>query len=378
MRALLVSSRFPWPPYTGDRLRASVWLQALAGRATVTLVAPPGAVPEGLPGFTHVQAPTSVAALFSAAARSVGQGLPATALLAAGRDWRRALVAADTVGGPFDVAVVLLARTHPWVFPHLRARRLILDAIDALGANLDERARAAGALTSWLWRFEARRTARLERAAAPRYERVLVVAEDERGAFGVNAVAAPHGVEVLPLVDGERDIDVAFWGRLAYFANLDAARLLLEEVWPRVRAARAGATLLLGGTQAPGWMRDLHGREGITVLSPMEDRAGLLRRTRVAVLPLRYGTGQSNKALEAGEAGCAIVSTPAGVRALPGLEAVAAVADGPERLAAEIVALLTDDARRRRAGGLARRVVETGHDRTAACARLAALALGQD
>lgn len=373
---MIVSSRFPWPPYTGDRLRACVWLQALAARASVTLVAPPGVVPEEAAGCTHVQAPTSFAALAAAAARSVGQGLPATALLAAGRGWRRALAAADAVGGPFDVAIVLLARVHPWVFGHLYARRLILDAIDSLGANLVERARAAGPLASWLWRLEARRTARLEREAAPRYDRVLVVADGERGAFGANAVSAPHGVEVLSLVEGKRDFDVAFWGRLAYFANLDAARLLLEEIWPRVRAARGDATLLLGGVQAPGWIRDLDGREGITVLSPMQDRAGLLRRTRVAVLPLRFGTGQSNKALEAGEAGCAIVSTPAGVRALPELAAVACTAEGPEALSEAIIALLGDDVRRRESGAAARRAVEMNYDRRLACERLAGLALG--
>ncbi|MEW6336340.1 MAG: glycosyltransferase [Acidobacteriota bacterium] len=378
MRVLIVSSRFPWPPYTGDRLRACVWLQALAGRASVTLVAPPGVVPAGVGGFTHVRAPASVTALVAAAATSVGRGLPATALLAAGRDWRSALAAADAVGGPFDVAVVLLARTHPWVFRHLRARRVVLDAIDALGANLEERARAAGSVASRLWSVEARRTMRLEREAAPRYERVLVVAEDERAAFGGNAEAVPHGVDVLPITDGQRDIDVAFWGRFAYFANLDATRLLLEEIWPRVRAARSGATLQLGGAQAPGWIRDLDGSEGITVLSPLGDRAAWLRRVKVAVLSMRYGTGQSNKAMEAGEGGCAIVSTSAGVRALPDLAAVSALADDPERIAAEIVALLSDDARRRRAGGQARRIVETVYDRTAACARLAALALGED
>ena len=69
-------------------------------------------------------------------------------------------------------------------------------------------------------------------------------------------MAIPHGVVLGPLADGPRDIDVAFWGRLAYFANADAARFLLEEVWPLVRAARPGCTLLIGGADAPGWMRD--------------------------------------------------------------------------------------------------------------------------
>ena len=38
MRVVVASSRFPWPPYTGDRLRTTVWLEALSRDHEVTLV----------------------------------------------------------------------------------------------------------------------------------------------------------------------------------------------------------------------------------------------------------------------------------------------------------------------------------------------------
>jgi hypothetical protein len=31
VRVLVVASRFPWPPITGDRLRTTLWLEALVG-----------------------------------------------------------------------------------------------------------------------------------------------------------------------------------------------------------------------------------------------------------------------------------------------------------------------------------------------------------
>ena len=46
MNVLLLSPRFPWPPYTGDRLRATIWLDALARIGNVTLIAPPGRAPQ--------------------------------------------------------------------------------------------------------------------------------------------------------------------------------------------------------------------------------------------------------------------------------------------------------------------------------------------
>ena len=375
MRALLVASRFPWPPVTGDRLRTTLWLEALAGKAEVTLVTPPGSLPAGPPRFTHVVVGRSVGQLTSAALAVAARGLPATALLAAGRDWAGAL---SRVGGPFDVAVVVLARTDPWVFPHLRARRTVLDAIDSLAANLAERARHAYGVGSALWRIESARTARLEGDAARRYDRVVVVADSEAAAFGGAASVVPIGVEVRPEGQGARDSDVGFTGRLAYFANRDAARWLLEAIWPRVRAALPGATLLLAGADAPAFVRHRHGRDGITVVSPMADPAALLRRVRVALLPLRFGTGQSVKALEAAEASCAIVSTPAGARGLPALLPHAVTAGDADGLAAAVTELLGDEPRRAALGAAARAAAAASYPRAVTLARLAAVARGSE
>ena len=374
----MVSSRFPWPVVTGDRIRALAWLEALAPRAEVTLVAPPGRVPAGAPQFRLVSAPASPAALAAAAWRTVRGGLPATALLAAGRGWGRALARAERVGGPFDAAVLLLARLDPWAFPHLRARRLVFDAIDSLAANLRARAEAAHGPARWLWRAEAGRTERLERDAASRYGRVVVVADAERAAFGGSAAAVFHGVALDESAGGEREFDVGFWGRLAYFANRDAARLVLDEIWPRIRAARPDATLLLAGADAPAFVRRAHGRDGVTVVSPMEERARLLRTVRVALLPLRFGSGQSNKVLEAAEASCALVATPEAVRGLDAIAAEATVARDPAGLADGVVGLLRDPAARAQAGRRLRGAVEREYSRARACERLAALALGPE
>ncbi|MGD1147846.1 MAG: glycosyltransferase family 4 protein [Thermoanaerobaculaceae bacterium] len=375
---LLVSSRFPWPVITGDRIRALAWLEALAPRANVTLVAPEGRIPADAPAFRHVPAPHSLSAIFSAGWRTISEGLPATALLAAGHAWESALDEAERNSGPFDAAVLLLARLDPWAFGRLRAGRLVLDAIDSLAANLRARAAAARGPARFLWRLEADRTARLERGAASRYDRVLVVADAERAAFGERTEAVFHGVALEPAAECDRDFDVGFWGRLTYFANRDAAALVLGEIWPRIRAARPGATLLLAGADAPSFVRRAHGRDGVTVISPMEDRGRLLRRVRVALFPLRFGTGQSNKVLEAAEASCALVASPEAVRGLDAIAGEAAVAREPAALAQSVLGLLSDPAAAAARGRRLRAVVEREYSRERACEKLAAVALGFD
>jgi glycosyltransferase involved in cell wall biosynthesis len=377
-RVLIVSSRFPWPPVTGDRGRVVAWLEALAPRADVTLVAPDGRVPAAAPPFRFVTAHRSAARFAAAALRTVTEGLPATAMLAAGYDWTGALEPAEREWGPFDAAVVLLARLDPWVFPHLRQKWRILDAIDSLAGNMEQRARAARGPARVLWRLEARRTARLERSAAARYDRVLVIAESERAAFGERSTAIFHGVRLERPATGPRDFDVGFWGRLAYFANRDAAAFLLEEIWPRIRRARPDASLVIAGADAPAFVRRQSGREGITVISPMADRSGLLRRVRVALFPVRFGSGQSTRVPEAAEASCALVATPEAVRGLDAVVAEAFVEIEPERLAARVLGLLADPAAAAAQGERLRLVAEREFSRVEACRRLADAVLFRD
>jgi glycosyltransferase involved in cell wall biosynthesis len=177
---------------------------------------------------------------------------------------------------------------------------------------------------------------------------------------------------------GPRKFDVGFWGRLAHFANRDAAAVLLGEIWPRIRRAKPDATLVIAGADAPLFVRRRQGRDGVTVVSPMADRSGLLRRVRVALLPLRFGTGQSNKVLEAAEASCALVATPEAVRGLDAIAAEAVVEREPEKLATRVLGMLADPTTTAAQGERLRLVVERDFSRVAACRLLAEAVLLYD
>ncbi len=224
------------------------------------------------------------------------------------------------------------------------------------------------------WRSEARKAERLERDAEGRYDAIVTVTPVESDRFGAKGVVLPIGIAVSALGDARRDIDFAFWGRLAYFANEQAARTIVTRLWPRIRRQRPGATLLLGGAEAPAWIRQLHGRDGITVESPIADRDAALRRVRVALLPIGFGSGQSLKTLEAAEAGCAIAGTSLAFRGCEELVSAATIDDDPDRLADRAVALLAnEDARTSAAAELRARVIRF-YSRQATLEQMARLA----
>lgn len=371
MNALVLSSRFPWPPFTGDRLRATIWLEALERVANVSLVAPNGVIPEHAPRLTfHPAAPSAMRGV-AGALRVLG-GAPVHALLAAPYDWADAIERALHDAGAFDATIVLLSRLDPWVRGVLPNGFRVLDAIDSLRRSMSERADEASLLTRSFWGAESRRVARAEEDLARVYDRVLVVSGEETADLG--AIAISNGVAIAPLAENApRPFDFGFWGRLAYFANADAASWLLDEIWPAVRAQRPAATLLIAGADAPARIRAAHGRDGVVVQSPAADIAAAARRVSVALFPVRYGTGQSNKVLEAAEGGCAIVATPQAMRGFAPLAAHASIASDAEGLARAAVATISDASRRTVMAKALRRVVESEYAREQTLERLAAI-----
>ncbi|MEO8034566.1 MAG: glycosyltransferase [Acidobacteriota bacterium] len=373
MKALIVTQRFPWPPHTGDRLRATTWLSALGTGWEITLIAPDGRVPAGVPLFRFQRATWSLLGCLRGTLAVIGGRVPLQCLLAAPYNWRGAIARARREAGRFDVTVILLSRMHPWVREALEGRT-ILDAIDSLRRNAEERRRASGWATRWLWGIEERRMTRLECEETSAYERVVVVSEEETCEFGRSvAVAVPVGVPVAPLGVAPRTFDFGFWGRLPYFANADAVNWLLEEIWPAIRALRPQATLVIGGAGAPRSLRAEARRQGVTLVSPIDDIASFGRDIRVALMPLRYGSGQSTKVLEAAEAGCAIVGTPEAMRGLAPIAALARIETSAPAFARAAVELFDDDRREHIVTQL-REVVDARYSRSATLLRLAAIA----
>jgi glycosyltransferase involved in cell wall biosynthesis len=372
MKALIVTPRFPWPPFTGDRLRATIWLSALAPNAEVALVSPRGTVPGDAPKFRFYPAAPSLTRCIQRAAAVILDRLPIQCLLAAPYEWSGAIAEARHESGPFDMTVVLLTRLHPWV-RHSLEGSTILDAVDSLRRNAEERSKASPAAVRWLWKAEEGRMARVERDAAGMYDRVLVVSEEETSDLD-RAMAVPNGVSTAPLDGAPRGFDFGFWGRLPYFANADAVAWILDEIWPAIRSLHPSATLVIGGADASRAQRNAARRGGVTLDSPIDDVAAFARNIRVALMPLRHGSGQSNKILEAAEAGCAIVGTAQALRGLAPLAPHTCIESTADGLARAAVDLLADDDRRSSLAAHLRDTVETHYDRSTTLDRLSAIA----
>lgn len=158
--------------------------------------------------------------------------------------------------------------------------------------------------------------------------------------------------------------DVVFSGTLDYRPNTDAARWLLRDIWPRIRAAKPDATLAVVGRNPTAAITGYGGKDGVTITGGVPDDRPYMAGAGVYVLPLRFGAGVRVKLLNAMSMGGAVVATrmaTEGVNVRSG-EHLVTTPSHAGAFAAAVVALLDDPARRERLGQMARALMVARYD----------------
>jgi len=280
------------------------------------------------------------------------------------RQARLEVAEARRQGAPFDAIHVEHLRGAVAIdLPRSLGLHTIFDAVDCLAelARLTA-AHNPSALYRLVARHEERRTARLEARMLGAADLVTVAAERDRQALLMNdsharVLTVPNGAvvrgEPIRLPSAPR---VVFTGKLSYHANQAAARWLLEQVWPRVRARVPSAELTLAGADPPSWLREACLLPDVQVVANPVDLSAIVASARVALAPIVYSVGIQNKVLEAMALGVPVVGTSSAAAGLhrDGGQALG-VADDPEAFAALVADVLTSDS-------VARRLSSAGYE----------------
>jgi glycosyltransferase involved in cell wall biosynthesis len=149
-----------------------------------------------------------------------------------------------------------------------------------------------------------------------------------------------------------------FMGTLDYRPNADAARWLVDDLFPRVRQSRPDARLRLVGRGS-----ERFAAAGVDAIGYVDDVSAELAGADVLVAPLRMGGGARFKVLEAMAAGVPIVATRFGMQ---GIDAEpdrhALIADDAASFAATVTRLLEDAPLRTQLAHAARKLVEQHYD----------------
>lgn len=265
-----------------------------------------------------------------------------------------------------DLVYAHLIRTAEYVRGKTAAPRILAMQV-AQSLNLDRMARYRRNLFSRVfYRLELAAVRRYEPAIAASFDFRTVISAHDRDAIGLPADSVwlvPHGVDTNEFgpraQEPERIGPVIFSGMLDTPTNVEAVRMLLEEIWPQVIVRLPWARLRIVGRNPSPTVRRLVRRAGVELKASVPSIAEYMADAALAVAPMRIAAGLQNKVLEAMASGLAVVATPEalegiGVRA--GTEAV--LASNSARFAQAVVRLLADPERRLTIGRRARAFIE--------------------
>lgn len=350
MRLLLVTSRFPLPPWRGNQVRTIQWLEALAEHH-VEVVCPAGEQNQDLSGLSaavhtyDVGRVPQVMGVFSAGVR----GLPFQEGLYDVPAAARALGAA-LEKAPWDLVVVQMVRCG-WAADLLTSRApdvpILFDAIDCMGLHFERGGEQFPMLLRPLVALEARRCARREAALARRVELTVAVSQRDLDAIGVEEgkglVVPVAGREPAAPASPAQRPTVLLSGNLGYRPTAEAAAWFAVEVWPKIRAAVPEARWVVAGARPAESVRALGRLQGVEVHADVPDLGVHLSEAHVAVAPMAAGSGVPMKVLEAWAAGVPVVAHPWTAAGLvDGTENAVRSAETSEQWAEEIVRLLND------------------------------------
>jgi sugar transferase (PEP-CTERM/EpsH1 system associated) len=374
MRILMLAHRMPYPPRTGDKVRAYHIARHLAAEHDVTLAC---VVDEPGPAPALAELHRQVGRVEAVAVPRRRQRLRALLRLARGESATVAYFHSEELDARIAALLAqpldLLLVSSSSMAQYIRARTetpVVMDFVDVDSDKWLQYGRQLGVHTAWLYRLEGARLRACELAAARRADACVVATRAEAELLASFAPWAPttvipNGVDLEYFAPARRPADsstIVFTGAMDYVPNVDAVRYFADAVLPRIRARRPDTRFVIVGKEPARSVRRLAARPGVLVTGAVPDVRPFVTSAAVAVAPLRIARGVQNKVLEAMAMGLPVVATRKaheGIDARPGEHLF--VEDDPVRFADLVLSLLADPERRAEVGRTARRFVETRH-----------------
>ena len=374
-KLLFITTKYPYPLVSGDRVRAFYLISMLAKRYSIDLLVFedfPGLDPRSGSGMTikegHKDASLPVGRVIhipqqgwkkkSERAWNLVRGLPAHTAYYTFGEVRRYV---REQSARYDILFCHLARTGEY------ARGIsipkILDYSDAYSLLYAPHQRPKG-FWGWFSFFEYPRMRAYEKNIAEEFDRCIVASgRDARwlsrqcGVPEEKLSIVPNGVseELLTRERTEPDTPtLVFSGNMSYYPNVDAITYFVREIFPAIQKRVPSVRLIIVGAYPHKLVLRLQ-NDAIEVTGCVDDIGAYLCRATVIIAPLRTASGVQNKVLEAMALGLPVVTMPVVVEGIEGAtDKYLAVAQSDEDIANAIVRLLGDKEERMKLGNSAR------------------------
>lgn len=364
MKILFLTSRLPYPPNRGDRLRVFHFARMLAGKHDLTLASFISSrsqlsdVPRLKEIFKSVHT-VQLHPLRSVINTGVSIFRPDALQVSYYRSRAmRQLLAAIGKQANFDLVYTHLVRMAPYGLL-VPARKHILDITDVISKEIRLSLQHRKPPGKWLYEVELAKLVETEQRYTGQFDENWVISQPELLALEeINPTAkiriVTNGVDYSVFTPKEQQPGsprIVFVGHMGVFHNVDAAIYLADEIYPAIRQRIPGATLSIVGAEPARQVLDLAQVPGVSVHGYVPDLASVLHEAALFIAPLRFAAGIQNKILEAMATATPVITTPLvnqGIGAQPGRDIV--LAEGSSGFVDAAADILADNEKARLLG----------------------------
>lgn len=369
-RLLVLTSRLPYPPMGGDKLRIYEICKHLSAEFELSLLSMCESEEEmnySVPSdgiFSHVER-----VFHGKAQRFIGsvRVLPSSTPLQIGY----------FQNVEFQGKLRDLLPRHDGILAHLiRAGSYLrscelpkfLEMTDALHLTYSRATRAyASNPARWLlYRTEAARLLRYEMEIIRRFDLSILVSEVDRdallqGSQNSRVMVCPNGVDTgaFPFNYAPDGKTILFIGNNTARHNADAILYFAQTVMPLVRSRMESAEFRIIGPVPDKLRIRLQRIPGVVVTGSVSNVAVAAKHASVGVCPIRFGAGVQNKILEYMSLGIPTVTSSIGLEGLSAIPEVhLSLADNPQEWSDRVCVLLRDSSLGFRFAKASRKLVE--------------------
>ncbi len=388
MKILFLTSRLPFPPDRGDRLRAFNVIKHLSASGHEIHLASfvcsrrerevSGSLRAYCKSMTLVnQSPLSS---WLSCARRLPGATPLQVAYYESPEMAHA-VRERLAREDFDLVYVHLFRMAQFVPDRAPCYKLV-DFTDVISREIERSLPYRRGINRRIYSTELPRIRAYEASLARSFDECWVVSEAEAGALremsgSANVRVIPNGVDLERFTPSQARPSniVTFVGHLGVPHNVDAVLHFYNEIFRVIRKERPDCRFCVIGPGLHPSLKRLKKDKQVMVMGFVEDLNATLNRSAVFVAPLRYCAGLQNKVLEAMAAGVPVVATPCVNEGLGAKdEEEIALAAEPWEFAARVVTLMEDIPLQRYISANGRKFVERNFTWRLATNRIAEIA----
>lgn len=358
MKILMVTTRLPFPPYKGDRLRIFNMAKYLAKRNEVKVIAIIRSKKEisyidDLRKYNIEVMPILMPIWRSLVNIMLGlfSKKPFQVLWFFSSEMKKKVVEIISKDKP-DVVFYYLIRGAQYFVENEKMNYLsVVDLIDAISLYLERFEKSEkNPLKRFLIKEEFKRVSEYEKISerfdaailCSNFDLCYLKSKNIEANFKViyNSVDDSFFNDYEPIAyDSKR---ISFIGNLSYFPNSDAVYFFTHEIFPQILKEEPEAKFYVVGQNPTRKMRRASSKEIIITGFVKEIKYEYLK-SAVVVAPIRFGAGMQNKIVEALALGVPVVATSIAVNGLPDeLKELVFVSDNSTEFAKNVITVIRD------------------------------------